>query len=294
MFDFELDFQGLHTEHTDVRSYTRFEHSPHIDYFGAGNATSAANRSSFRYDDFSSDFSAGYSPAHDLRFGATGGYFHASSGPSGEAGIPPIDEVFRPIELYGYGQDTSFTRIGLFGYLDWRDSQSGPRSGGLYGARYREYWDVQRQQFAFRQTEFEAQQYFPYFNKGRVLAVRGAVVLSYPTENNLVPFYLQPTLGGNDDLRGFGPYRFRDYHSASLAVEHRWYAFSLLEMALFADAGKVVRLKGDITPTDLHYSGGIGFRFRLRSAIITRIDFAVSNEGPRLVWTFSDVFSPAR
>jgi outer membrane protein assembly factor BamA len=294
MFDFDVNFAGLHTEKTDVRWYTKFEHSPHIDYFGAGNDTLDANRSSFQYDDFSSDFSAGYSPVRYLRFGATGGYFHASTGPSGQGGVPPIDEAFRPIELYGFEQDTGYTRVGLFGYIDGRDSQTGPRSGGLYGALYREYWDVQRQQFAFRQTQFEAQHYFPYFNKSRVIAVRGAVVLSYPTERNLVPFYLQPTLGGNDDLRGFGPYRFRDYHSLSLSVEHRWYAFSLLDMALFADAGKVVRLKRDIDPTDLHYSGGIGLRFRLRSAIITRIDFAVSNEGPRLIWTFNDIFNPPK
>jgi len=294
MLDFDLDFEGLHTERTDVRWYTKFEHSPHIDYYGAGNDTSNDNRSSFRYDDFSSDFNASYTPVRHLRLGATGGYFHAHTGPSGEDDVSPINEAFPPATLFGFGQDTGYPRVGLFGYFDSRDSQTGPRSGGLYGALFRQYWDVQRHQFAFQQTEFEAQQYFPYFNKGRVLAVRGAVVLSYPKENNAVPFYLQPTLGGNDELRGFGPYRFRDYHSLSLSVEHRWYAFSFLDMALFADAGKVVRLKRDLDPTDLHYSGGIGFRFRLRSAIISRIDFAASSEGPRMIWTFSDAFNPPR
>jgi outer membrane protein assembly factor BamA len=294
MFDFGLDFQGLRTEKTFVRWYTKFEHSPEIDYFGAGNDTSDANRSSFRYDDFSSDFSAGYEPARNLRFGATGGYFHAHTAQSGEGGIPPIDEAFRPAALFGFGQDTSYTRFGFFGYFDSRDSKTGPRSGGLYGALYREYWDVQHEAFAFRQTEFEIQQYFPYFNKGQVLAVRGAVVLSFPPKNNAVPFYLQPTLGGNDDLRGFVPYRFRDYHSVSASVEHRWHAFSFLDMALFGDAGKVVRLKRNIDPADLHYSGGLGFRFRLRSAIISRIDFAASNEGFRMIWTFSDAFAPTR
>jgi hypothetical protein len=99
-------------------------------------------------------------------------------------------------------------------------------------------------------------------------------------------------LGGNDDLRGFVPYRFRDYHSVSLGLEHRWHAFSLLDMALFADAGKVVPLKRELTPERLHYSGGIGFRFRARSAIVTRIDFAASSEGFRMIWTFDDIFLP--
>jgi outer membrane protein assembly factor BamA len=294
MLDFEVDFSGLRTKRTSLQWYTKYEHSPEIDYFGAGNDTSNATRSSFRYDDFSSDLNATYEPARYLHFGATGGYFHAHTAPSDEGGVPPIDGLFRPAALYGFGEDTSFTRVGLFGYFDSRDSQTGPRSGGVYGARYREYWDVERQQFAFRQTEFELQQYFPYFNKGRVLAVRGAIVLSFPNAGNAVPFYLQPTLGGSGELRGFVPYRFRDYHSLTVSVEHRWYAFSFLDMALFADAGKVVRLKRDLDPAGMHYSGGIGFRFRLRSAIISRIDFAASDEGLRMIWTFDDVFRPPR
>ena len=123
------------------------------------------------------------------------------------------------------------------------------------------------------------QKYVPYFNGGRVLAFGASAVLSFPKEDNAVPMYLQPTLGGSDELRGFAPYRFKDYHSVNLTAEHRWHAFSLLDMALFADAGKVVPLKRDVDVSHLHYSGGIGFRWRIRSAIVSRIDFAVSSEG---------------
>ena len=115
-------------------------------------------------------------------------------------------------------------------------------------------------------------------------------MLSFPKEDNQLPLYLQPVLGGNDDLRGFGGYRFRDNHSLYLGVEHRWHASSNLEMAAFVDAGKVVPLKREVDATRLHYSGGIGFRVRVRSAIVSRIDFAVSGEGFRIVWTFSDIY----
>ena len=98
-------------------------------------------------------------------------------------------------------------------------------------------------------------------------------------------------MGGSDELRGFVPYRFRDYNALSLGAEHRWHAFSLLDMAVFADAGKVVALKKDLGPTDLHYSGGLGFRFRVRSSIVTRVDFARSSEGFQFICTFSDIFS---
>ena len=150
---------------------------------------------------------------------------------------------------------------------------------------------MDRKVYAFRQTEYEFQQYLPYYNKTRVVAVRAAVVLSFPKEGNELPVYLQPSLGGNDDLRGFEGYRFRDNHSVYLGAEHRWHASSNLDMAVFVDAGKVVPLKDQVDSSRLHYSGGVGFRVRLRSAIVSRIDFAGSHEGFRLVWTFSDIYS---
>jgi outer membrane protein assembly factor BamA len=291
MLDLNADFNGLRTRRTALRWYTKYEHSPEIDYYGRGNSSSKDDRTSYRYDDLSSDFFGSFEAARYLHLGVTGGYFQAHTARSDEDGPPPIDEAFAPDAIPGFGNDTDFTRIGAFGYFDSRDSQTGPRSGAVYGVQYREYWDVQRKTFAFRQVQIEAQQYFPYFNRGRVVAVRGAVILTYPKGDDAVPFYLQPMLGGSDELRGFGPYRFRDYHSLSLGLEHRWHAFSVLDMALFADAGKVVPLKKELTPERLHFDGGIGFRFRLRSAILSRIDFAGSDEGFRMVWTFSDVFS---
>jgi len=292
MLDAAIDFQGVRTDRTFLRWYTRYEHSPQIDYFGLGNDSTDANRTSYRYDDFSSDLNASFSVTDRGRLGATGGYYHAHTARSGEDGVVPIDEAFPAESLPGLGEDTKYTRLGLFAYYDSRDSLTGPRRGGLFVARYREYWDVGRKQFAFRQTEFEAQKFVPYFNGGRVLAFRASVVLSYPKADGAVPIYLQPTLGGSDELRGFGSYRFKDYHSLNLTAEHRWHAFSMLDMALFADAGKVVPLKRDLDMSRLHYSGGLGFRVRLRSAIISRIDVAGSSEGLRLIWTFSDIFHP--
>ena len=174
MLDLDVDFQGFRTDRTFLRWYTRFEHSPQIDYFGSGNDSPEANRTSFLYDDLSSDFNASFELVRRLRVGATGGYFRAHTARSGEDGVPPIDEAFAPETLPGLGEDTNYTRIGLFAYFDSRDSLTGPRSGGLLGARYREYWDVEKKQFAFRQAEFEVQKFVPYFNGGRVLAIRGS------------------------------------------------------------------------------------------------------------------------
>ena len=289
LFDFNLDFQGLKTERTAVRWYTKYESSPDIDFYGLGNTSPKENHTSFSYDDLTTDVDAAYQALRHLEVGFTTGYLHADSS-RGHDDFTPIDELFPPDQIPGFNEDTQFTRIGAFVDFDYRDSKTGPRSGGVLGMRYREYWDIDRRTFAFRQTEYEFQQYIPYFNKSRVIAIRSAVVLTFPKEGNEVPIYLQPVLGGNDDLRGFGGYRFRDNHSVYVGVEHRWQAASILEMSAFLDAGKVVPLKRNIDPSRMNYSGGIGFRVRVRSAIVSRTDFAVSREGFRIVWTFSDIF----
>ena len=65
----------------------------------------------------------------------------------------------------------------------------------------------------------------------------GGIIATDPHAGNLVPFYLQPTLGGSDDLRGYRSFRFYDNNSVVLNGEYRWEVFSGLDMALFVDAG---------------------------------------------------------
>jgi hypothetical protein len=76
--------------------YTKYEHSPSIDFFGLGNDTTDAQPASYLFDDFSSDFDAAIGPARSFRVGFTGGYYRAHTAASGESGLPPIDEVYPP------------------------------------------------------------------------------------------------------------------------------------------------------------------------------------------------------
>jgi len=150
--------------------------------------------------------------------------------------------------------------------------------------------DLDAGTYSHRQLNLEGQQFFPYFNRQRVLAVFVNARFSYTGDNDgVVPFYLMPSLGGSFELRGFNYYRFHDNNAFMTALEHRWYAFSGLEMALFVDAGKTVPRKGRVDYSGLNYSGGIGLRFRVRGAVVIRTDLAKSREGYRWIWSMSDV-----
>jgi outer membrane protein assembly factor BamA len=261
-----------------------------MDYFGQGNESSADDRSSYLLEDLAVDTNLGLTVFRGLRLGLTAGFVSIHTGPGKRGGVPATQDAF-PIEtLPGLEADSDFGRWGAFLALDYRDNPYGPRSGGILATRYRQYADVTRHVYSFHQTDLEFQQYIPYFNRSRVIALRVAAVMTFSENDASVPIYFQPTLGGNDDLRGYARYRFRDNHTIFASVEHRWYVFSGLDMAVFADAGKAVPHKSQLNAAELRYSGGIGFRAKFKNATIMRIDFAQGREGFRAMWTFSDIF----
>ena len=60
-------------------------------------------------------------------------------------------------------------------------------------------------------------------------AARRALDLRAERRQLDVPFYLMPSLGGNDTLRGFRNYRFRGPHALLLQAEYRWEIWSGLD-----------------------------------------------------------------
>jgi Omp85 superfamily domain len=300
LVDFQLFFPKLQTENAFLNLYAKYENSPQIDFYGNGPDSSEDDRSSYRLETATVSFNAGYELFGFLGLGITGSLINVHTGPGKRGGFPSTDEklpefgctvsCFDPGSAPGLGEDTYYGGFGGFMFIDYLDSRAGPRSGGLYGYRVRQFTDLDLEKFSFRQVDFELQQYIPYFNKTRVIALRALATLAFEKNGNTIPFYAQPKVGGNDSLRGFQRYRFYDKHALVLTAEHRWHAFSGLDMALFVDAGKVASRKADLDFNNLEVSYGFGFRFKLNEAYFMRIDFAGGREGLRFMWTFSDIF----
>ena len=64
-----------------------------------------------------------------------------------------------------------------------------------------------------------------------------------------------------------------------------------LDMALFADGGKVFPRRGQLNFSHLEGDGGIGFRFNIRGRQFLRLDIAKSREGFQVWVKFNDVFA---
>jgi outer membrane protein assembly factor BamA len=201
------------------------------------------------------------------------------------------DAQYTEASTPGITNQADFVRYGGFVQYDWRDRPGGARSGGLYYAQWGRYVDQTRGQFTHHRVDIEAQQFIPLFNERRVIALRGRTTLTDTDSGQEVPFYLQPVVGGSETLRGYRPFRFYGNQALVMTAEYRYEIFSGLDMAVFADAGKVAVRKQDIDFKNLESSVGFGFRFNVKNNVFLRIDTAFSHEGFQVWFKFNNVFA---
>lgn len=266
---------------------------PKIQYYGPGPDSQESGRSNFLLEDNSLDFSLGISPIRSILLGPSTGWLWINVGPGRDRRFASADAQFSPADVPGLDRQTSFYRYGTFLRINTLDNSAGPRAGGFYLFQFNRYDDRRFSAYGFNLLEADLRQYIPFYNQRRVIALRARTLLTDTHAGESVPFYLQPWLGGGDDLRGFRPFRFRDRNSLLFNAEYRWEIFAGLDMALFADAGKVFPRRGQLNFSRLEKSGGFGFRANVRNHTFLRLDFAFSREGFQAWFKFNDIF-PSR
>lgn len=263
---------------------------PMMNYYGPGPDSVRSSRTSYRLEDTSFDGSFGVRAGRHLRLGVTAGYTFINVGPGKDGRFASTDQVFTPAQALGVDRQTDFVRGGPFIQFDYRDRPGNPHKGGNYFLSYDYYGDRKLNAHSHKKLTAEAQQYIPFFNEKRVIALRARTQLSYRNPNQEIPFYVQPVLGGSDDLRGFRQFRFYDNNLLVTNAEYRWEVNSGLDMALFADAGKVFHRHANLNFKDLEGAAGFGMRFKSRHSVFMRWDVGFSHEGVQIWVKFNNVF----
>jgi outer membrane protein assembly factor BamA len=292
-YDAELTLPKLLANRASLNVYGVHHNYPQLLYYGPGADSLKDNRTNYRLEDTAIDVTFSVRPLPRLReftIAGAGGYVWNNVGPGTSNQWASTEKVFTPAQAIGIDQQTDFLRYGGHAQFDWRDNPGGPRRGGYYLAQVSRYQDRKRQQHDFTRLDLELQQYFPFFNERRVIALRARTTLTDMKAGQTVPFYLQPRLGGPDTLRGYRPFRFADNNSLLMSAEYRYEVFSGLDMAIFADAGKVTARRGQINFKDLESSVGFGFRFNVHNNVFMRVETAFSHEGIQIVLRFNPVF----
>jgi len=262
-----------------------------LQYYGTGPDRPKDLRTVYRLEDTSIDGIAAFEPVRHVKVGASAGYLWTNVGPGNDSRFISAEQVFTPAQSPGIDRQTNFLRNGVFAQYDYRDNPAGmAKSGGNYVFQHSWFHDQGLGQFGFRRTDIDLQQFIPFFNKTHVIALRAKATLTDTDDNGLIPFYLQPVLGGSDDLRGYRFFRFSDRNSMVMNVEYRWEIFSGLDGAVFGDVGKVFPRRSMLNFHDLESSVGFGLRFNVQNATFLRIDTGFSHEGFQVWLKFNDAF----
>ena len=260
-----------------------------IDYYGPGPDSAETGRSNYRLEDTTVETVLTLKPSRHVRLGPSFAYLNINVGPGTRSPrFISADKQFPNVP--GMQQQTDFLRTGVYAQFDYRDNPLGPKNGGNYVMNYSWFNDQRLNQFNFRRMDIDLQQYIGFFNRTRVIALRAKAVFTETDRGDQVPFYLQPFLGGANDLRGYRNFRFSDRNMILFNAEYRWEIFAGLDGAIFADAGKVSPRRGLTNFKDLESSVGFGLRFNVRNSTFMRIDTAFSQEGLRLWFQFNDIF----
>ena len=168
--------------------------------------------------------------------------------------------------------------------VDTRDKPGYPARGGRYRLSMALFHDQDGSGHSFRRVEAEAAHYLPI---GRtVLALRGRLDLSQSGAGQSVPFYMLPSLGGLNSLRGHLDYRFRDQDAMLVDAEYRWPILRMVDAALFCDMGAVAATARAL-PGHLTADCGAGVRVHSAGHLLVRLDIARGNEGTRALVNFS-------
>jgi outer membrane translocation and assembly module TamA len=153
----------------------------------------------------------------------------------------------------------------------------------LYRVDFSHYDDRDFNAYTFNRVDVDLQHAVSFFSERRIFVGRAVVTHSDIGSGQQVPFYLMPTLGGNDTLRGFHEYRFRGPDALLLQGEYRFEIWSALDAALFYDTGKVAQRWGDLDLRHLEHDYGFGFRFNTDNGVVMRFDAGFgSHDGKHL------------
>jgi hypothetical protein len=260
---------------------------PQQDFFGIGPGSAESARSNYALRDSFVQVAGGLR-LDRFTAGLGVGYLNPSVGAGRDDGMPSTTEVFPPGQVPGLAVQPSF--LVLEPFVEWTTVEPPIEdwSGGRYRVSFARYSDRDLRRYSFARWDVDARQYIPFFGGTRRIALRARATSSIADDGDVVPFYLQPTLGGATTLRAFRTFRFQDDSALLLQAEYRWRINELVTAALFYDAGAVApRLNG---LGRLETSWGFGFRGGTRTGVVFRADVAFGREGPRLLLRFEDAF----
>lgn len=270
----------------DLTARVGWRDAARIPFFGLGPASVADDRTNARVTEVYAEGAALYRPATKVFLrGATS--YEAYTEQTATGRIRSVETRFDQLSAPRLGEDPAFVHLQSQVGLYWLESPFYSRRGGFYRGSYDQYLSADGgENFAMARTDLV--QHVPVLRETWVLSLRGR---TESVVGRNAPYFMMPSLGDGNSLRGYSTARFRDRHTALASAEWRWIPNrAALDLALFVDAGTVARELDALSMRELKTDYGIGVRFHTLSATVLRLDLARGSEGWRVVFGTSAPF----
>ena len=273
----------------------RWQDFTQIAYFGEGPNTTRSTVGEYRLESQNLVGYATFRPVEWISVDGNLGWLSPSVLPrSGtfKRDRPDVRDLFPGDAVYARANQPSFMTSEAAITADTRDYPGHPTRGGLVRGGITGFADRDGGAFSFRRYEAEGMGFVPLADSRVVIALRGWLVTSQTNDGQIVPFYLQPSLGGQNTLRSFADYRFHDRNLMLVNAEARVALMTHLDAAVFMDAGNVAPRVGDLDFSKRSY--GLGLRLHSRRATFARVDMARGAEGWRFLMRLTEPLDPSR
>jgi hypothetical protein len=243
-----------------INLYGFVKDAPRIDFFGLGPETTQQNRTVYHYREavVGADISKPIKRWLDIG-GAVEGIW-PNVIPISNPTVNSVERAYTDATAPGLNSQPAFFHIAAYAGLH---SPGQPESRKIeYRFIYHAYQDLQAQSFSFRRFDADLRNKFPFADKNEI-RIRGRLSFSEASAGQRVPFYLMETLGGSnirgdDTLRGFRDYRFRDNDFVLLQMEYLRTLYGPIDFIGFYDTGKVASNISDFGNGRLRHTYGLG------------------------------------
>ena len=251
-------------------------------FYGLGQDTPLSNQTNYTAREIRADWKFGVHVNEVTQIAVGERYREMAIQPGVVTRFPFAAAVFPTVDGM---QGAAILGHRLTFHYDTRDSLVTPTDGTQITA-YAELNQNLRNETnpVYYRYEVEVKKLIPSESKRSILVLRGDLQATFGRQ---VPFYELSSLGGQNNLRGYGVDRFIDDHLIVFNIEQRIHVFRTrirnvaaeFEVAPFVDMGKVFSTFRKHTFENYKITPGIGFRALVRPNVVGRVDYGYSHEG---------------
>jgi outer membrane protein assembly factor BamA len=251
-------------------------------FFGLGESTVEASQTNYTAREARANWRFGIY-ANEVTQIAVSQRFRQVSLQRGATDLPFTGDVFPTVA--GVQGETIIVGHRATFYYDTRNNLTSPTDGMAVTAYAELNQNVHNSESpVYSRYELEVKKLFPSESKRAILVIRADLQATLGSD---VPFFEQSSLGGQNNLRGYGVDRYIDKNLIAASIEERIHIARTkvagvaadFEFAPFVDTGQVFNSFKDVSFKEYRVTPGIGFRGIVRPNVVGRIDYGFSKEG---------------